>query len=52
MSETGREFLILRYYHGYTTAEIADLLGIRRDAARKRLERAKAELKGILEADR
>ena len=52
MSETGREFLILRYYHGYTTAEIADLLGIGRDAARKRLERAKAELKGILEADR
>ena len=52
MSETGREFLILRYYHGYTTAEIAGLLGIGRDAARKRLERAKAELKGILEADR
>ena len=52
MSETGREFLILRYYHGYTTAEIAALLGIGRDAARKRLERAKAELKGILEADR
>ena len=52
MSETGREFLILRYYHGYSTAEIAGLLGIGRDAARKRLERAKAELKGILEADR
>lgn len=52
MSGTGREFLILRYYHGYTTAEIAGLLGIGRDAARKRLERAKAELKGILEADR
>lgn len=52
MSGTGREFLILRYYHGYTTAEIAALLGIGRDAARKRLERAKAELKGILEADR
>ena len=52
MSETGREFLILRYYHGYTTAEIAHLLGIGRDAARKRLERAKTELKGILEADR
>ena len=52
MSGTGREFLILRYYHGYSTAEIAALLGIGRDAARKRLERAKAELKGILEADR
>lgn len=52
MSETGREFLILRYYHGYSTAEIAALLGIGRDAARKRLERAKAELKEILEADR
>ena len=52
MSETGREFLVLRYFHGYSTAEIAKILGIGKDAARKRLERAKAELKGILEEDR
>ncbi len=51
MSEAGRDAILLRYYYGYSAAEIAKLLGISKDAARKRLERAKAELKGLLEED-
>ena len=51
MSDSGRDVIWLRYYYGYSAAEIAKLLGIGKDAARKRLQRAKAELKGILEED-
>ena len=51
MSETGRELILLRYYHGYTTTEIGMILDISWQASRKRLERAKAELKAILEEE-
>ena len=51
MSETGREVILLRYYHGYTAKEIGKILGISWQASRKRLERAKAELKAILEEE-
>lgn len=39
-----RDVLELRYYYGYSSAETARLLKISEDAARKRLERAKAAL--------
>ena len=51
MSEMGREAILLRYYHGYTAKEIGKILGISWQASRKRLERAKAELKAILEEE-
>ena len=51
LRETSRDVLILRYYYGYSAAEIGKILGIGRDAARKRLERAKKELKEMLEGD-
>ena len=44
-----RDVLVLRYYHGYSAREIGLILGIGYEAARKRLQRAKAELKGIWE---
>ncbi len=39
-----REILMLHYYAGKTTAEIAGILGITRHAAKKRLERARHTL--------
>ncbi|HPO12321.1 MAG TPA: sigma-70 family RNA polymerase sigma factor [Candidatus Hydrogenedentes bacterium] len=39
-----REVLILHYFAGKSTGEIADLLGISRSAAKKRLERARVSL--------
>lgn len=44
-----RDIIFLRYLHGYSTAEIAKILDISRDAAIKRLQRAKRELKQLLE---
>lgn len=52
MSEAGRDVLILKYYYGYSGAEIAKILGVSHGSARKRLERAKKELQAVLEADR
>ena len=43
-----REPLILRYYYGFTTPEIASLLGISLPAAYKRIERAKTALRKML----
>lgn len=49
LRDPSRDMIFLRYMHGYTAPEIAKLLGISRDAAIKRLQRAKQELKGLLE---
>lgn len=43
--EKSKEVLILRYIEGYTNKEIAQILGISENAVKKRLERAKQELK-------
>ena len=39
-----REMILLRYYHGYSVREIADMLGISKAAAQKTLWRAKHRL--------
>ena len=48
LSETSRDMIGLRYYYGYSTREIAKILGISHAAARKRLELAHKELKELL----
>ena len=40
-----REVLVLYYYMGYDTNEIGALLGVRADAVRARLSRARRKLK-------
>lgn len=49
LSPADREIVYLFYFEGYPSKEIAALLGMRDDAVRKRLERAKKKLKKILE---
>lgn len=44
-----REVLVLYYYMGYDTNEIAGLLGIRTEAVRARMKRARQKLKRELE---
>lgn len=44
-----REVLVLYYYMGYDTNEIGGLLGIRADAVRTRMKRARGKLKQELE---
>lgn len=44
-----REALLLRYQHGYSTSELADLWGVKRDSAQKLLWRAKQALKDRME---
>ena len=44
-----REALLLRYAHGYSTAETAKLLGLSLSAMQKALQRAKERLKKTLE---
>lgn len=46
-----REILLLAAVEGLETAQVAEALGVREDAARKRLSRARAELAELLEAD-
>lgn len=48
LSDELREPLILRYYYGFTTPELAALLGISLPAAYKRIERAKSALRKML----
>ena len=43
-----REVVHLFYYEDLTTAEIAALLGEREEAVRKRLSRARAQLRDVL----
>lgn len=49
LSPKYREVLVLYYYMGYNTNEIAVLLGIRPDAVRARISRARLRLKTELE---
>ena len=42
-----REIILLRYSHGYTLRETAQILGISEAAARKRLQRAKEKLEHL-----
>ncbi|OUN22021.1 RNA polymerase subunit sigma-70 [Flavonifractor sp. An82] len=44
-----REVLVLYYYMGYDSNEIADMLGIRADAVRARMSRARQKLRLGLE---
>ena len=39
--------IMLKYYHGYTINEIADMFGMKAPAARKLDQRAKAKLEEI-----
>ncbi len=45
MSQKAKEVLILHYIEGYSTAEIAGILSISEDAVKKRMERARNELR-------
>ena len=42
-----RQFILLKYYHGYSTREIAKLLGISSAAASKTAQRAKQRLEQL-----
>lgn len=44
-----REVLLLHYVEGYQGREIAGMLGLSESAVRKRLERGREKLRGILE---
>lgn len=46
-----RDALVLRYKYNYTAAQTAKLLGISQNAAYKRIERAKEELKKLLKEE-
>ncbi|WP_437587123.1 RNA polymerase sigma factor [Sorangium sp. So ce1000] len=49
LAQVHREVLLLGAVEGLDTAQVAQVLGIREDAARKRLSRARAELAACLE---
>lgn len=46
-----QEIILLKYSHGYTTREIASILGVSFQAASKLDQRAKAKLKGFCEKE-
>ena len=46
-----QDLLILRYYHGYSARELAKMLGISHAAVRKRISRAKTDLREILDKE-
>lgn len=46
-----REFILLKYSHGYTTREVADIFGISFAAASKLDQRAKGRLKELCEKE-
>lgn len=48
LNENSREVLLLHYSYGFAAKEIAEILGISRSAAEKRIQRAKAELERYL----
>ena len=48
LPESSRDMIGLRYYYGYSTREVAKILGISHSTARKRLELAHKELKELL----
>ena len=48
LSPADRALFLLRYSHGFTSAELARMSGERHEAIRKRLSRARAKLAGAL----
>lgn len=46
-----REVLLLTYWDGFTSAEVADLLNVTATAVRMRLHRARRQLSNLLRAD-
>lgn len=51
LSPKDRSIIHLFYYEGYSTAEIAAMLGLRESTARTRLTRARARLRGLLKGE-
>ena len=51
LSEELRDVLILSVYSGFTTAEIADLQGVKRNTVQKRLKKAKDRIRELLAED-
>lgn len=49
LPENYRDVVILKYYKGYDSVEIARILGVSQASVRTRLSRAMAKLRGILE---
>ena len=49
LPEAHREVLLLSIVEGLPTGEVAKVLGLREDAVRKRLSRARAELARLLD---
>ncbi len=52
LGEKERAAVYLYYYEGYSTAEVARILGCRQTAISTRLDRARKHLRSRLEADR
>lgn len=48
LSERRHEVIVLRFYLGHTTSEIAELLGIPEGAVRSTMHRALQDLRGVL----
>ena len=51
LKEEYRDVLMLKFVYGYSIKEMTDILGISADNAYKRIQRAKAELAGIIEKE-
>nr|WP_325179561.1 sigma-70 family RNA polymerase sigma factor [uncultured Oscillibacter sp.] len=51
LSPRYRHFIMLKYHHGYTVKEIADMFGIKHDAASKLDQRAKARLEELCQKE-
>lgn len=51
MNETYKDVLLLRFYHGLSTAEIGEILGKSQDTVRHIIYRAKKKLQGMMEEE-
>ena len=51
LNQKQREVILLRYYQGFTEAEISDILGLSQSSVAGRLKRAKEQLHSFLETD-
>jgi RNA polymerase sigma-70 factor (ECF subfamily) len=52
LPEKYRDTIYLYYYEGYSTAEIAGMLGVAPGTIESRLHRARARLRGLMEGER
>lgn len=52
LNDSDKDILYLHYIYGYELNEISDLLEVSKNAVYKRLQRAKQNLKQILEEDK